>query len=83
LTADAAEYLVSKKIKTLGIDCLSVDSYGTSDFPVHKALLGNHIAILEGLVFDGVPEGEYILSALPLKFHKGNGSPIRAVLITH
>jgi arylformamidase len=58
LTPDAAHYLAEKKIKTLGIDYLSVDPYGTPDFPVHTVLLGNDIAILEGLVLDGVPEGD-------------------------
>jgi len=77
----AAQYLVEKRIKTVGIDYLSVDPYGNDEYPVHMILLGNGIAILEGLVLDGVPEGNYTLSALPLKFKNGDGSPIRAVLI--
>jgi arylformamidase len=83
LLPDAAQYLADKKIKTLGIDYLSVDPYGTPGFPAHKILLGNHILILEGLVLDGVPEGEYILSAFPLKIQNGDGSPVRAILIKH
>ncbi|MCL2604443.1 MAG: cyclase family protein [Defluviitaleaceae bacterium] len=83
LTPDAAQYLVDKKIKTLGIDYLSVDPYGDLNFPAHKILLGNRIPILEGLMLGGVPEGEYILSAFPLKYYNGDGSPVRAVLITH
>ena len=82
LTTEAAEYLVSKKIKTIGIDYLSVDPYDTADFAVHKILLGNGIVVLEGLVLTGVPEGEYLLSALPLKIENGDGSPVRAVLST-
>jgi len=81
LIPEAAEYLVEKKIKTLGIDYLSIDPYGSDDFAVHKILLGNNIAVLEGLVLDGVPEGEYILSALPLKYPNGDGSPVRAILV--
>lgn len=77
----AAQYLAEKRVKTVGIDCLSVDPYWDEDYPAHMILLGNGIAILEGLVLDGVPEGEYTLSALPLKFEDGDGSPIRAVLI--
>jgi len=77
----AAQYLVEKRVKTVGIDYLSVDPYGDDEYPVHMILLGNGIAILEGLVLDSVPEGEYTLSALPLKFEDGDGSPIRAVLI--
>jgi len=80
LTKDAAEYLVQKKIKTIGIDYLSIDPYDAADFPAHKALLGNGIAILEGLVLENVPEGVYNLSALPLKIPNGDGSPVRAIL---
>lgn len=77
----AAQYLIEKKIKTLGIDCLSVDPYGEMAFPVHLALLGGGVVILEGLVLENVPAGEYILSALPLKLEDGDGSPVRAILI--
>jgi len=77
----AAQYLVEKRVKTVGIDYLSVDPYGDSEYPVHMILLGHGIAILEGLVLDNVPEGNYMLSALPLKFEDGDGSPVRAVLI--
>ena len=78
---EAAEYLASKNVKTVGIDYLSIDPYNAEGFPAHKILLGKGICILEGLVLKGVPEGEYTLSALPLKFKGGNGSPVRAVLV--
>jgi len=81
LTPEAAKYLVERKIKTVGIDYLSIDPYGAPGFPAHMALLGNNIAILEGLVLEGVPEGIYTLSALPLKIPGGNGSPVRAILV--
>ena len=78
---EAAEYLANKKVKTVGIDYLSIDPYNAEGFPAHKALLGNGICVLEGLVLKGVPEGEYTLSALPLKFKGGDGSPVRAILV--
>jgi len=81
LTTEAAEFLVEKKIKTVGLDYISADVYGSEDFPVHKILLGNKIAILEGLVLQDVPVGEYEISALPLKFKDGDGSPVRAILV--
>ena len=82
LTPEAAQYLVEKKIKTVGIDYLSIDPYGAEGFPAHMALLGNGVTILEGLVLESVPEGEYILSALPLKLKDGDGSPVRAILVS-
>jgi len=81
LMPDAAEYLALKKIKTLGFDYISVDPYNSPTFPVHKILLGSGIVIIEGLVLHNIPAGEYILSALPLKFENGDGSPVRAILI--
>ena len=81
LTPDAAAYLVEKQVKTVGIDYLSIDPYGAEGFPAHKLLLGSGVAVLEGLVLENVPEGEYILSALPLKIAGGDGSPVRAVLV--
>jgi arylformamidase len=82
LNPDAAEFLVSKKIKTIGIDYISIDEHNSPTFPVHKILLGAGVTILEGLVLDNVPEGEYVISALPLKFKNGDGSPIRAILVS-
>ena len=80
-TLEAAEYLVQKKIKTVGLDYLSIDPYDAANYAVHKMLLGNGIAVLEGLVLEDVPEGIYTLSALPLKIPNGDGSPVRAVLV--
>jgi arylformamidase len=81
LSPCAAEFLAEKKIRTVGLDYISADTYNAPRFPVHNILLGNGIAILEGLVLENVPEGEYVISALPLKFKGGEGSPVRAVLI--
>jgi len=38
------------------------------------------MAILEGIVLDDVPAGDYELIALPLKFTTLDASPVRAVL---
>jgi len=77
----AAEFLAQRKIKTVGLDYISADTYNAPGFPVHNILLGNGIAILEGLVLHDVPVGEYVISALPLKFKGGEGSPVRAILV--
>jgi arylformamidase len=39
------------------------------------------MAILEGLVLDGVAEGHYELIALPLRLEGFDASPVRAVLM--
>ena len=38
------------------------------------------MAILEGVVLSGVPEGDYELIALPLKLTGFDASPVRAIL---
>jgi arylformamidase len=38
------------------------------------------LRVLENLVLDGVPEGDYELIALPLKLAAADASPVRAVL---
>jgi arylformamidase len=79
LTTDGAGYLVEKGIKLVGIDYLSVESFaGNGD--VHRLLLGNGVAILEGLNLAGVPAGNYELISLPLKIKGGDGAPVRAAL---
>ena len=81
VSPEAAEYLAGKNVKTVGIDYLSIDPYKSEGFPAHKILMGKGICLLEGLVLKNVPEGEYLLSALPLRIKGGNGSPVRAVLM--
>lgn len=77
---ELADYLGSLGIRLYGTDAPSMDSSTSKNLPGHHALLRNGILILEGLNFDGVPDGLYDLSAFPLKLIGGDGSPVRAVL---
>ncbi|MBI1929253.1 cyclase family protein [Candidatus Poribacteria bacterium] len=81
LTADAAHVLVRRGVQTVGIDYLSVDAPDQSDFPVHRALLENQIAIIEGLNLRHVCAGEYLLVCLPLKFADAEAAPARTILL--
>ena len=47
---------------------------------VHKILLSQNIALLEGIVLQEVPEGHYFLSAAPLNLAGSDGAPCRAYL---
>ncbi len=75
-----AEALVTKGIRLVGIDYLSVSPYHMSR-PTHVALLEAGVVILEGLDLSGVEAGEYELCCLPVKFGGADGAPARAVLI--
>jgi len=81
LDESAARFLVDKKIASVGIDYLSVESYFAENAAVHKLLLQNDIAIIEGLRLKDVPEGQYFLSCVPLKIEGAEASPVRAVLV--
>lgn len=80
LTVDAAEYLVEKKIKAVGIDYLSIEKFKSKSHPTHNILLKNGIVILEGINLKKVSPGEYYLFFFPLKLREADGSPVRAVL---
>jgi arylformamidase len=80
LSLDTAKYLVERKIKTVGIDYLSIGPRGEEGKEVHRALLNNEIGIIEGLNLLDVKDGKYFLVALPLKIKGGEGSPVRAIL---
>ncbi len=79
ISNDAAKYLADKKIKTVGIDYLSVSGMDNG-VEVHNTLLGAGIWIIEGLALKDVEPGEYELICLPLKLLGSDGSPARAVL---
>jgi arylformamidase len=69
-------------VMLIGIDTPSVDPFDSKALESHQAFAHNDMAILEGLVLDGVAEGEYELIALPLRIRGADASPVRAVLRT-
>ncbi len=66
--------------RLIGLDTPSVDLFRSKDLPSHARCLAHDLAILEGVVLAGVPEGVYELIALPLKLVGFDASPVRAVL---
>lgn len=80
LSADAADYLVKRGVKLIGVDYLSVAPYKQSR-PTHEILLRNNVIIVEGLNLAEVAQGRYMLYCLPLKLKGADGAPARAILI--
>lgn len=80
VTAAAAEIFAGSGIKLLGSEGQTV---GPQEAPmeVHKILLSREIALLEGIVLKGIPEGRYFLSAAPLNLAGADGAPCRAYLV--
>jgi len=78
ISEEAAEYLAEKKIKTIGVDYLSVSKFNTKN-KVHEILIKN-MTVFEGLNLSKVKQGEYIFAGLPLKINC-DGAPARVILI--
>ena len=68
-------------MRAVGMDYLSIEQFGSSDFPVHHCLLGAGVFVIEGLDLRGVEPGRYTLVCLPLRFPELDGAPARAVLL--
>ena len=71
---------IANPLLLIGIDTPSVDPATSQDLPCHQQLLARNLRVLENLVLDDVPEGDYELIALPLKLMRADASPVRAVL---
>lgn len=80
ISADAIRFLAARGCKLIGLDVPSLDPQESKTLDAHFAVDAAGMAILEGLVFDDVPVGEYELIALPLKISGADGSPVRAIL---
>jgi arylformamidase len=80
LTPQGATYLIDNGIKLVGFDYHSIDRFGDEEYPVHKLLLENQIALVEGLNLAEVDEGEYEMSCLPLRLKGMDAAPARVIL---
>jgi arylformamidase len=80
LTESAARHLVEVGVMLVGIDYLSVEKFGSTDFPVHHVLLGAGVVIVEGLDLSDAEPGEYDMACLPLRLVGADGAPARVVL---
>jgi len=74
------EWLASLGVVLIGIDTASVDPASSKTLASHQQLLRLNLRVLENLVLDDVPEGDYELIALPLRWVEADASPVRAIL---
>jgi arylformamidase len=80
ISETAAEYLAHARVRTVGIDYLSVGGYHVDGAKVHRTLLDAGIWIIEGLDLSSAPAGNYEMICLPVKLHGSDGAPARAIL---
>jgi arylformamidase len=85
LDLKAAETLVQRGMKLVGIDYLSIEKFASPKHETHLALLSHGVVILEGVNLSDVPAGRYELICLPLRLRSnlGDGGPARVVLRTY
>lgn len=82
ISPEAAHVLAGSGVKLVGIDYLSVEKFGSTDFETHYALLEKEVVIIEGVDLRAVSAGDYEIFCLPLKWSGGggDGAPARTVL---
>jgi len=77
---ETVEKLADLGVRLIGIDTASIDPAPSKTLESHQVIRRRDMRVLENLVLDNVPEGDYELIALPLKFMQADASPVRAIL---
>lgn len=80
LSKELIAYLAAKKVRLVGIDTPSIDSFSSKDLLAHHETFKTEMGILEGVVLDKVEPGIYFMSALPLNIEHADASPVRVLL---
>ena len=79
LAPSAAEWVIARGIRLIGIDYLSIEPFD-GDGTVHRLLLRAGVIPLETLDLRAAGAGPYTLLCLPLDLPLADGAPCRAVL---
>ncbi|MFN2298541.1 MAG: cyclase family protein [Anaerolineales bacterium] len=79
LNESGAQWILSKGIRLVGNDYLSVASRDQTG-PVHRLLLEAGVVLVEGISLREVPAGACRFYCLPLKLAGSDGAPARAAI---
>jgi len=80
ISKGAAALLAKAKIRTVGVDYLSVGGFFEDGVETHHALLRAGVWIIEGLNLQKLKAGRYELICLPIKVAGADGAPARALV---
>lgn len=80
LDPELIEAIAARGCRVIATDAPSIDPETCKQLRSHHACHRAGMAILEGVVLDGIPEGRYELIALPLPIVGVEATPVRAVL---
>jgi len=78
--ADAAQWLIDRGVKVVGVDHLSVCPFHDL-LTTHRLFFQARVVVIEGLNLTGIKPGLYQLMCLPLNIQGSDGAPCRAALI--
>jgi arylformamidase len=79
LSLEGAALLAERRVRTVGIDYLSIAGM-EEGVPTHQTLLEQGICLIEGLDLSPVEPGSYELICLPLRLAGADGAPARVLL---
>ncbi len=78
LDQDAAVWLSEMKLKGIGIDAVSVDSFDSIELPIHRIFLEKGVLIIENLTnLEKLDTLKFQLVCAPLNLEGADGSPTR------
>jgi kynurenine formamidase len=81
LAPDAAQLLVDRGVRLLGVDYLTVESPSReATFDSHYVLNGAGVAMIESVDLSEVAPGDYELTCLPLLLDGAEAAPARVIL---
>lgn len=78
ISAGGARWLIDHRIRLVGVDHMSVAPIAEPE-ATHLLLLGEGVAVVEGLDLSSLDTGGYDLIVLPLLLYGADGAPARAV----
>jgi kynurenine formamidase len=78
LSKEAAEYLVQRHVKGVGLDTASMDPGNSQDFLAHRTILAANLFGIENLAqLETLPFVGALLVVSPMKIKGGSGGPTR------
>ncbi len=80
LTPEAARYVVDCGIVAIITDAWSIAPLD-NEAEIHQIIMSEKLAVVESVILDEVPDGDYTISAFPVKYGGCDGAPVRAVLM--
>ena len=82
ISPSGARELIRRGIRSVAVDCLSVEGFENTAGETHKILLNEGATtIIEGVDLRKISPGYYWFACLPLNIPGSDGAPARAILI--